>query len=92
MNGRRERGATPSGSRLTTSSAQPSPDRDPGLAHRLLRLGDRVLAVVEDRGREHRVGAAVVIPSTRCASSPTPPEAITGTPTASATARVSSSS
>ena len=30
-----------------------------------------------------------VTPSTRCSSVPTPPEAITGIPTASATARVS---
>ena len=35
------------------------PDRDPACAHPLLRLGDGVLAVVEDRGAEDRVGVPV---------------------------------
>ena len=36
-----------------------APHGDPGRAHVLLRLGDRVGAVVEDRGDEHGVGAAL---------------------------------
>ena len=68
------------------------PHRDPGLAHRRLGLGDRVGAVVEDRGGEHRVGPALGDALDQVLSSPTPPEAITGTATASATARVSSRS
>ena len=61
--------------------------------HRRLCLRDRELAVVEDRRREHGVGAA--LDDARRpdrASAPTPPDAITGTSTASATARVSARS
>ena len=46
-----------------------------------LGLGHATLAVVEDRRREHGVGAGVEA-STRCSSVPAPPEAITGTSTA----------
>src|SRR5690606_10675794 len=34
------------------------PDRDTRCRHRLLRLGDRVLSVVEDRGAENRIGSS----------------------------------
>ena len=53
--------------------------RDPGVAQRPLRLADRVGAVVEDRGGEHGLGAALGDASTRWRARPTPPEAITGT-------------
>jgi hypothetical protein len=62
-----------------------------GGQHRL-GLADGELAVVEDAGRQHRVGAPTWMPSARCCSAPTPPEAITGTGTASLTARVSARS
>ena len=42
---------------------------------------------MEDRRAQHGVGAARSIASLRCSSRPAPPEAITGIPTASATAR-----
>ena len=52
--------------------------------------GGRV-AVVEDRGREHRVGAGLErLADVRGLAAP--PEAITGTRTAAATARVSARS
>ena len=77
-------------------AARPRPPRASALAHRdpdggqvRLGLGDGVAAVVEDRRAQHRVGARARAPRARCSSSPAPPEAITGTPTASLTACVS---
>ena len=48
----------------------------------LLDLGDRVGAVVEDRGGTGRRPRRPAGPSIRCCGCPTPPEAITGTSTA----------
>ena len=49
---------------------------------------NRELAVVEDAGASTASAPPMRMPSERCSSAPTPPEAITGTSTASATARV----
>ena len=63
----------------------------PELGQRALDRADRHLVVVEDRGREHRVRPGVER-LLQMATPAAPPEAITGTRTASATARVSSRS
>ena len=57
-----------------------------------LGLGDRVLPVVEDRRGQRPRRRPPAAPSTMCSGSPAPPEAMTGTSTASATARVSARS
>ena len=57
-------------------------DRQSRRRDRGLDLGDRVVPVVEDRGAQRGVRAGLE-PSTRCCGSPTPPDAITGTSTAS---------
>ena len=53
-----------------------------------LDLADRVAPVVEDRGAAARRRRRPRSASTRCSSSPAPPEAMTGTSTGAATARV----
>ena len=68
------------------------PHRQAGLRHVRLGLAHRVLAEMEDRGRQHRGGVAVADALDQVIEVPTPPEAITGTGTASATARVSAMS
>ena len=47
------------------------------------------VAEMEDRSGEHRAGMAVATPATKMAGMPTPPDATTGTRTASAMVRVS---
>ena len=66
-----------------------APDGDPGGREVCVRLGDRVLAVVEDRRRQRRVGAAPRALRPGARASPAPPEAITGTSTALARRRAS---
>jgi hypothetical protein len=58
----------------------------------LLGLLHGELAIVEDAGRQHRIGAAGLDAIGQVVQVPTPPEAITGTSTASLTARVSARS
>ena len=64
----------------------------PSVRQRPLDVGDGQLVVVEDRGREHRIGAGIERLLADAQAPAAPPEAITGTRTARATARVSSRS
>ena len=65
---------------------------DPCGGEVLLGLRDGELVVVEDRRAEHGVGAGLRARRQGDRACPAPPEAITGTPTASPTARVSARS
>ena len=86
-------GMSPRSSNLSSSHASRlEPHLDAALAQVALGLGDGVDAEVEDRRGQHGVGPPSDQALAECSSEPAPPEAITGTVTASATARVSSRS
>ncbi len=85
-------GAYGSKARLSIVRVQAFPDGRTGQMRRrqcFSRLGDADFAEMEDGRRQHRAGMALCAPHPPDpATLPTPPEAITGTATASATARV----
>ena len=68
------------------------PHGHPSAREMTLDLGHGVLAVMEDRGAQYGVGSRLDRVRQIVSSAPAPPDAITGTLTASATAAVSSRS
>ena len=80
--------AVPAGGRMGSVTRHGQPDGDAVPGQVVLGLGDRVLAVVEDAGGQGGAGPPSARAARRCSGLPAPPEATTGTSTASATARV----